>query len=60
MQIPGLYTVFSFNSLWGIFSKDLDFSITNFFTNIPNFGSSKGPSKKCFPKRELQMRKLFH
>ena len=44
----------------GILSNDLDFSKLNFVTKIPNFRSSKGPNKKCFLIRELQMRKLFH
>ena len=43
-----------------ILSNDLDFSEPNFVTKIPNFRSSKGPNKKCFLIRELQMRKLFH
>jgi hypothetical protein len=38
----------------------MDFSKPNFVTTIPNFRSSKGPNKKCFLVRELQMRKLFH
>jgi hypothetical protein len=38
----------------------LDFSKLNFVTKIPNFRSSKGPNKKCFLIRELQIRKLFH
>ena len=44
----------------GILSNDLDFSKPNFVTKIPNFRSSKGPNKKCFLIRELQIRKLFH
>ncbi len=44
----------------GILSNDLDFSKLNFVTKIPNFRSSKGPNKKCFLIRELQIRKLFH
>ncbi len=39
-----------------ILSNDLDFLKPNFFNKKNNFG----PVKKCFPKRELQMRKLFH
>ncbi len=52
------YTVFNFY-VW-IFSNDMDFSEPSFVTKIPNFRSSKGPNKKCFLIRELQMRKLFH
>ena len=43
----------------GILSNDLDFSKLNFVTKLPNFRSSKGPNKKCFLIRELQMRKYF-
>ncbi len=54
------YTVFNLTPYVGILSNDLDFSKPNFVTKIPNFRSSKGPNKKCFLIRELQMRKLFH
>ncbi len=54
------YAVFNFTPYGGILSNDLDFSKLNFVTKIPNFISSKGPNKKCFLIRELQMRKLFH
>ncbi len=43
-----------------ILSNDLDFPEPNFVTKIPNFISSKGPNKKCFLIRELQMRKVFN
>ncbi len=42
-----------------ILSNDLDISEPNFVTKIPNFRSSKGPKKKCFLIRELQMRNYF-
>ena len=60
MQIPCFIQSSILTPYVGILSNDLDFSKPNFVTKIPNFRSSKGPNKKCFLIRELQMRKLFH
>ncbi len=60
MQISCFMQSSIFTPYGGILSNDLDFSKLNFVTKIPNFRSSKGPNKKCFLKRELQMIKLFH
>ncbi len=60
MQIPCFIQPSIFTPYVWILSNDLDFSKPNFVTKIPKFRSSKGPNKKCFFIRELQMRKLFH
>ncbi len=60
MQIPCFIHSSILTPYVRILSNDLDFSKLNFVTKIPNFRFSKGPDKKCFLIRELQMRKLFH